>query len=394
MVGIIGFQILLAGRTAGERHIAVVDGSTTGYGRRFADRLGQQIKRFHMSTVSAHAGQVDSLLADSLQRIVEAKQLDGYLIIKDSTVEHGTAEYRGSNVSSVGDIDQIEAALRNDVFAARLERQGIDPTVVRSAQVNVRLDTKKISGATLTNVSSKESFVVGFGMAIILFIAILLYAVNVMSSVLEEKTTKVVEVLISSLRPSELMAGKVIGAGAVGLVQLGVWLTSAKLLSQIKFSGQQPQTPSAVAVGFHFPAISGGTLAILIIYFLLGYFLYASIYAAVGAISGNEQEARQAQVPVQLMLMIPYLAFFGILNDPNSSLAVTMSLVPFWSPIAVPVRWGATQVPIGQLVLSIGILLVTVIVVTWAAARIYRVGILMTGKRPNLREIVRWVRAA
>jgi ABC-2 type transport system permease protein len=136
------------------------------------------------------------------------------------------------------------------------------------------------------------------------------------------------------------------------------------------------------------------TLVIFVLYFLLGYFLYAAIYAAVGAISSTEAEARQAQVPVQLLLMIPYVSFFGILNDPNGSLAVWMTLIPFWSPIAVPVRWGASPIPVIEMVASLAILLVTVVIVTWVAARVYRVGILMTGKRPNIKELVRWVRAA
>jgi ABC-2 type transport system permease protein len=217
-------------------------------------------------------------------------------------------------------------------------------------------------------------------------VAILLYGVNVMSSVLEEKTTKIVEVLISSLQPFELMLGKVVGVGAVGIVQLTVWLVSAKLLSGVR-------TSAGVPGGFQFPQIPTTTLVIFVLYFLLGYFLYAAIYAAVGAMSSTEAEARQAQVPVQLLLMIPYVSFFGILNDPNSSLAVWMTLIPFWSPIATPVRWGASPIPVVELVASLVILLVTVIVVTWLASRIYRVGILMTGKRPNIKELIRWVRA-
>ncbi|PYR40229.1 MAG: hypothetical protein DMF95_34065 [Acidobacteria bacterium] len=109
--------------------------------------------------------------------------------------------------------------------------------------------------------------------------------------------------------------------------------------------------------------------------------------------SSTEAEARQAQVPVQLLMMIPYISFFALLNDPNSSLAVWMTLIPFWSPIAAPVRYGATRIPPVELAASIAMLVAAVLLVTWMAARIYRVGILMTGKRPSFKEIVRWVRA-
>jgi ABC-2 type transport system permease protein len=189
------------------------------------------------------------------------------------------------------------------------------------------------------------------------------------------------------------MVGKVVGAGAVGLVQITVWITSAKLLSGFRQGAGGGVAAGAAPAGFQFPQIPTATLLIFAVYFVLGYFLYAAIYAAVGAMSSTESEARQAQVPVQLLLMVPYISFFTLLNDPNSPLAVWMTLIPFWSPIATPVRWGATPIPIIELVASLAILLASVLFVTWIAARVYRVGILMTGKRPSVKELVRWVRA-
>jgi len=386
MIGLIGLQILLASRGAGDRTIAVVDGTTGGFGQRLTGQLGTAIPRFHLTRIAAAPG-----VADSLFQAVVDQRLDGYLLVSDSTLEQGVAEYRGSNVSSIADMEQLEGSLRRLVFAARLEREGIDTAVVQRAEIRVRLATNRISGRKLTGQSGAQSFMTGFGMAILLFVAILMYGVNVMGSVLEEKTTRVVEVLVSSLRPFQLMVGKVLGAGAVGLVQLTVWLGSAKLLSQQRFAGAEAAAPGT---GFQFPEIPALTLVIFVVYFLLGYFLYAAIYAAVGSMSSTEAEARQAQVPVQLVLMIPYISFFSLLNDPNSSLAVWYTMIPFWSPIATPVRWGATPIPVLELVASIVILTVTVILVMWIASRIYRVGILMTGKRPSVKELVRWVRAA
>ena len=384
MIGIIAFQILLAGRSGGERHIAIVDATTTGFGQRLVTQLGAAVPRFHPTRVAASSG-ADSMLL----REVEQKQLDGFLLVSDSLLDYGVAEYRGSNVSSIADKEQLEGTLHRLVFAARLERHGIDTLLVKQADIPLRIATNKISGRKLTGESGAQSFMVGFGMAVLLFVAILIYGVNVMSSVLEEKTTRVVEVLISSLRPFQLMVGKVLGAGAVGLVQLTVWVGSARLLSGAKYR----VAGAAAGAGFTFPNIPTTTLLVFVLYFLLGYFLYAAIYAAVGAMSSTESEARQAQVPVQLLLMIPYVSFFALLNDPNSSLAVWMTLIPFWSPFATPVRWGATPIPVIQMVASIGFLVAAVLVVTWLAARIYRVGILMTGKRPNLKEMVRWIRA-
>lgn len=387
--GIILFQILLAGRTGGERRVAIVDRTSSAFGVRVATELGETIRRFRVVRVPAAPGVVDSLTEE-----VVAKRLDGFLLVTDSMLDFGRVEYRGSNVSSISDMEALQDALRRMVFSARLERSGIDPALVRRAEVRLRLATQKISGKKATGESGEQAFVLAFAMAVILFMAILLYGVNVMSSVLEEKTTRVVEILISSLRPFELMLGKVIGAGAVGIVQLTVWGVSAKLLTAqqgrlaaVMGSGQQ-------GAGLQLPQVPTTTMLVLLAYFLLGYFLYAAVFAAIGAISSNEQEARQAQTPVSLVMMVPYLSFFGILNDPNGSLAALMTFIPFWSPIAVPVRWSASPIPLIELGGSLAILAATVLALTWVAARIYRVGILMTGKRPNIKEIVRWVRAA
>jgi len=385
--GMILLQLLLASRRGGERWVAVVDGTTTGAGGRLVEGLSTVIRRFHFTRIQDSPG-----VPDSLTRAVVAKGLHGFLVISDSTLEAGKAEYRGSNVSSMTDMRELEAALSRQVFAIRLERQGIDPAIVREAEIRLQLATLKITDKKVTGESGEEAFSLAFGMAIVLFMAILLYGINVMSSVLEEKTTRIVEVLVSSLRPFELMLGKVIGAGAVGIVQLTVWLLSVKFLAAQQgrlaaFAGLD----QSGGAGFHLPRVPVGTLVVFITYFLLGYFLYAAIFAAVGAMSGNEQEARQAQMPVSLLLIVPYISIFGILNDPNSSFATWLTFIPFWSPIAVPVRWAAAPIPVTDLVGSLAVLGVSVVGVTWLAARVYRVGILMTGKRPSLREIFRWV---
>jgi ABC-2 type transport system permease protein len=392
LVGLIAFQIFLATRTGGERKIAVVDGTSTRAGARVAGELGSAINRFRFSTVTDQPG-----MLDSLRGAVVAKQLDGFLIITDSTFSRGTAEYRGSNASSVADMETLQRSLRQVVFSTRLERAGIDPKVVRSAEVRINLETLKITKEGVTGETGGQAVALAFGMAIVLYLAILIYGIQVMSSVLEEKTTKIVEVLISSLRPFQMMLGKVLGAGAVGLVQLAVWATSFFLLTsnQARFASMLGESGGAGgATGFRIPQVPLSTFAVFLTYFLLGYFLYAAIFAAVGAMSNSEAEARQVQAPVTMLLVVPYVSFFGILNDPHGPLATWMSMIPFFAPIAAPVRWAASPMPLPQLLGSVAILVATVVGVTWGAARIYRVGILMTGKRPSFREVIRWVRTA
>jgi ABC-2 type transport system permease protein len=387
--GMILLRLLVGSHSNVVRRVAVVDRSSGGAGARLVDGLSAGLPRFHFVRVPASPAILDSLTAG-----VIAKTLDGFLTVSESTFTAGTVEYQGSNVSSLSDMEELESALGRQVFAVRLERHGIDPDVVRDAELPLVLTTHKITGSKVTGESGAQAFTLAFGMAIILFLAIILYGINVMSSVLEEKTTRIVEVLVSTLRPFELMLGKVIGAGAVGIVQLTVWLLSVKVLTSVQgrlpgFANLDPGNKSA----FQLPEVPTTTMAVFVAYFLLGYFLYAAIFAAVGAISGTEQEARQAQTPVSLLLMVPYFSFFTILNDPNSSFATWLTFIPFWSPIAVPVRWSASPIPVRDLVVSLTVLAGSVLVVTWVAARIYRVGILMTGKRPGFREVIRWVRA-
>ena len=379
--------VLFAG-AGGTRRIAVVDGTTGAFGERVAAGL-RHGKIFRATRVPAGAGVVDSLT-----QLVGAKQLDGFLILTDAVVETGTAEYRASNVSSFRDVAELQDVLARLAMAARLERQGVDPALVGRAQLRISLETKKISGSMTTGESAAQSFALAYVMGVVLFLVITIYGVNVMGSVVEEKTTRIVEVLVSSLRPFQLMMGKVLGVGAVSLFQFVLWGLGAKLLlSQRRALLADLGGVEEARQVFQMPHLSAATLGVFLSYFLGGFFLYSAMYAAVGAMSSNEQEARQAQQPVMFLLMIAYVSMFGLTNNPESTYAVTLSLIPFTAPIAMPVRWAASTVPAAELVGSLGLLVAGIVAVTWVAARIYRVGILMTGKRPNVKELVRWVRA-
>jgi len=379
--------VLFAG-AGGTRRIAVVDATTGAFGERVAAGL-RHGKIFRATRVPAGAGVVDSLT-----QLVGAKQLDGFLILTDAVVETGTAEYRASNVSSFRDVAELQDVLARLAMAARLERQGVDPALVGRAQLRISLETKKISGSTTTGESAAQSFALAYVMGVVLFLVITIYGVNVMGSVVEEKTTRIVEVLVSSLRPFQLMMGKVLGVGAVSLFQFVLWGLGAKLLlSQRRALLADLGGVEEARQVFQMPHLTAATLGVFLSYFLGGFFLYSAMYAAVGAMSSNEQEARQAQQPVMFLLLVAYVSMFGLTNNPESTYAVTLSLIPFTAPIAMPVRWAASTVPAGELGASLGLLAAGIVAVTWMAARIYRVGILMTGKRPNIKELVRWIRA-
>jgi ABC-2 type transport system permease protein len=192
-----------------------------------------------------------------------------------------------------------------------------------------------------------------------------------------------------------MMLGKVLGVGAVSFFQFLIWGVSARLLFSQRQALLRTMTgETSAGQGFQMPPIPATTIAIFLAFFLGGFLLYSAMFAAVGAMSANEQEARQAQQPVTYLLMISYLSIFALTNDPNSTFSMSLSLIPFTSPIAMPVRWTAGNLPFSELLVSLAVLLAAIVGVTWVAARIYRIGILMTGKRPNLKELVRWVKAA
>jgi ABC-2 type transport system permease protein len=387
--GLLFYLPTLMARGGGVKHIVVVDATTSTFGAQLTERLSRAESVFVAVRVPAGPG-----LLDSLTKEVDTKRLDGFLLVSDATVDSGKAEYRASNVSSFVATGTLQQALRELVSTTRLEREGVNPDVVARARVPIALDTKKIAGGKTTGESGAQSFTLAYFMAFILYFAILVYGINVMSSVLEEKTSRIVEVLVSSLRPFQLMLGKVLGVGAVSIFQFGIWALSGRLLVSQRSRLLGSRGMGDAGQVWQLPHISAETLLLFIGCFICGFLLYSAMFAAVGAMSSNEQEARQAQQPVMYLVMIAFFSMFAMINDPGSSLAVTLSLVPFTAPIAMPVRWAAGNLPVSQIALSFALLVLTIVAVTWVASRIYRVGILMTGKRPSVKELVRWVRAA
>ena len=382
LFGVVFFLSGQLGRGGGLKRIAVVDATATQVGARIAEQLGRSGN--WATEVPAAPGAIDSLTAQ-----VRAKRLDGFLIVTDAALDSGKVEYRGANVFAGK--GALQRPVGEALTVVRLQRAGVDPRLVARASIPLRLETCKISRGTTCGESAAQSFSLAYFMGIILYTAILLYGMNVMTSVLEEKTTRIVEVLVSSLRPFQLLLGKVLGVGAVSIFQFLIWGVAGRLL----LARRAPLAAGEAADElFQMPHVTGATFAVFMAYFLGGFFLYSAMFAAVGAMSSTEQEARQAQQPVAWMLVLSFISMFAMLNDPGSTLAVTLSLIPFSSPVAMPVRWAAGNLPASELALSLAILGAGIGAVTWIAARIYRVGILMTGKRPNLKELVRWVRAA
>jgi ABC-2 type transport system permease protein len=284
-------------------------------------------------------------------------------------------------------------------LGAQLERAGVPPEQARAltrprAGVRTERLTERGRGG-----SGEANVAFAFAVSFLLYMAIVLYGQNVMRGVLEEKQTRVAEVVVSSVRPSTLLAGKVIGVGAVGLVQILAWIVGttfvgARLAPMIARGAGGAATAASGGGAFAALDFAPGMAAAVLGFFLLGYTLYSSLYAAAGAMVNSEQEAQQMVQPLILPLVATALLIQPVVLNPTGPLARAAALVPLSAPVIMPLRMALTPVPTWEVALSASLTAAACAGAVWLAARIYRVGLLMYGKRPSVRELARWVRQA
>jgi ABC-2 type transport system permease protein len=320
---------------------------------------------------------------------IRDRQINGFLTVPTDALDSGTIVYRGDNGSS----QIVEATLREVVRAVvqakRGARAGISDDKLTEIIRPVRVDPQQTNGKTEATTGVASSLI-GYAIAYLLLLVIMVYAVAVLRSVVQEKTSRVMELMIATVKPRSLMAGKILGVGGAGLVQFAVWLVMAALTLAYRdhILGALGVTPGNVAL----PSLTFDVIAIALGFFLLGYFFYASMYAAVGAMVSTEQDAQQVQTPVTLLLLVGFASVTSVSGDPRGVTAAIVSDLPFWSPLLMPMRYvlgGATPVDV---VISLAILAASTALIALAAAKIYRVGVLMYGKRPTLQELLRWLR--
>jgi ABC-2 type transport system permease protein len=320
---------------------------------------------------------------------VMAKEHSGYLVIDDRTLAGEAVRYAGRSATSLPDMERLRNAVKETVLSKRLEDAGInasrtrDLTFIPLNYTAERITEKGRGGSGMASVIF--SMAIGF----LLYMSIILYGQNVMSGVLEEKINRVAEVVVSSVRTDTLLAGKVLGVGAVGLTQQILWILTTILL--FKLRAPIMAKLGASAAPFVFPSISIGMGILFLVFFLLGFTFYASLYAAMGSSVNTEQEAKQAMTPVLLFIITTAVFIQPVLLNPTGRMAQILSLLPFSSPIIMPTRMGVTAVPAWELAACLVILVVSCIGAVWIAARIYRIGLLMYGKRPTFRELGRWI---
>ncbi len=317
---------------------------------------------------------------------INAGNLDGYLVIP-ADLTH-PVELHTKNAGNFSLLGPISSAVNEAVVEARLNSRGIHVDDVRDLVKSADLQVIKVTKGG-ESVEKGQTIGVAIALVVLLYMSLLMYGIITMRSVLEEKTTRTMEVLISAVTPSQLLAGKILGVAAVAITQFLIWGATVVLLGSYGVAMAAMGGAGSLMSNIHVPV---SLMICAVVFFFCGYFLYSSMFAAVGAACSNEQDAAQLQWIAMAPLVFTMLIYSVVLNDSTSRLAVILSEIPFFSPVLMPLRVSLQTPPVWQLALSVGLLLVSIAVVVFGSAKIYRVGILMYGKRPTLPEMFRWLR--
>jgi ABC-2 type transport system permease protein len=405
MVLMVALPMLLSRTGGAAKRVAVLDAVQDGFGQLVVRRLNSEMRdtvrqttpRYQATWVPATPERLqavrDSLVALTGVRKLGPAGLDGILVITDSALGQGKIRYLGVNVGSPNDMGRLERTLRALLISGRLQHAGIDPLLVMGVMRPVDLKTLKVSEGRLTADSGEASFILAYVMSFILYIALLLYGIQVMHSVVEEKSSRIIEVLVSSLSPFQLLLGKVLGVGSAGLLQLGIWVGTATVLTTFKTQiatliGASPSETASLAI----PTVSPGLLAVFLLFFVLGFLFYASAYAAVGSMCNSTQDAQQAQMPVTICIAAGLFIMFSLLSEPNGTTARALTYVPFFAPFVTPVRFSFSSITWWEVLLSVASMVAGLLIMTAIAGRIYRFGILKYGKKATWRDAMRWIR--
>lgn len=387
-------QIAAIRKTSGERKIAVVD--TTG---RLAPALTAELvsreeamRREKPGTRGIHwivetrpvTGDLERT-KEMLRKEVLDEKIYGYLVLDQALLEKDRAEYYSISVSEFVALKQMDDAINLTLLRRRIEDRGLPPSVGKELEKRIDLKTWKVTTKGVTE-EKGAGIIAALVFMVIMYSTFIMYGLQNLRGVIEEKTNRIVELVIASVRPIELMLGKIVGIGLVGLTQYLVWSLVAMNLSILGIAGLMAAGESGA------PLIPLSMIGYFVLFFLLGYFLYASIYTALGAPFNTDQEAQQLSM-IPTMLIIGGMAVYpAVMNNPNGPVAVAASLFPFTAPLIMYLRTAVAEPPGWQIGLSIVILILSTIAMAWLAGRIYRVGILMYGKKPTIPEIIRWVR--
>jgi ABC-2 type transport system permease protein len=407
LFGMFAVQFLILSRSGGgPQRIAIVDATQRGLGERVVSIIEERA-----STASsliarpAYEFQIETAAATDrpavqsrLTERVGDKQLDGFLWIPPDALAGAGVYYEGSNATNSQVTGDLRQAVQRAVQSERLRDEGIDETRLGSALQPVPMEISRTGeeGAAGGLLAAR---ILEMGMAFAIYIMVIMYGQSIMTSVQEEKRDRIVELIVSSVRAKDLLFGKVVGIGAAGVLQLTIWVAAAALLITYGavFAGGMGASATVVAAleqGTLMPSVPLSLGITFILYFAGGFFLFATLFAVVGALVTTMQEAQQFVFPILMPFIIGFFIAIPAGDNPNGTISVVGSIVPFTSPMVMPVRMAVTSVSWLQIGASLALLFATALATIWLAAKIYRTAIFATGKKPTASEIMRWMRAA
>jgi ABC-2 type transport system permease protein len=372
------------------------------------DESGSFIDEFQ-STDEFKYIDVTSLPIKKVKDSIIAESYEGLLVIPTKLINDSLQtgiQYISNDSPSVNFIEEMQNAINKKITQINYTNAGLDTLAIQKAKSKIAISLQKASGEQSLKGLNEIKIVIGGAFGYLIMMFIILYGNMVMRSVIEEKTSRIIEIIISSVKPFQLMMGKIIGTSLAGILQFLIWatlgLSAIFILSVILHVPLGANTnvaldPAATSqMTLYFQEILKLPIATIlisfIVYFIGGYFLYSSFYAAIGAAVDSETDSQQFLLPIIMPLILGvYIGFFTVINDPHGVVATTFSMIPLTSPIVMMMRipFG---VPLWQIALSVGILFVTFLGCVWFAAKIYRVGILMYGKKPTYKELIKWMR--
>jgi ABC-2 type transport system permease protein len=388
--------------------VAVVDQTGRMYSQirqaLFSDQQGQEAQnvnasaprttprrsfsRFVIEEVNATDQPLDQIRANLDQRM-RARELDGYVVLPPDFLSTGKAEFINRNPGDVFSPQVLQSAINRAAREQRLIDANVDVRTRQELLKPVELQSLKAGATGGQRTGFNASFAMVFAVGFVMYLAILMYGQIILGAVIEEKETRIAEILFSSVKPFTLMMGKLVGVSLVALTQLAIWGTAFSVLAVygVGLLASEDLRSSIPSIPFlHFIYFG--------LFFLLGYFIYATIYALVGSMVTTAQEGGQLAMPIILILVVSFYLFWPVSRSPDSPFSFWVSMIPFTAPVAMLVRIVTQTPPFWQIALSLLIGFSTVLVIMWLASRIYRVGMLMYGKRASIPEAIRWARQA
>jgi len=360
------------------------------------DTLKNGEPKYLFTQVQVQTGELENEIT-RFAGLVLAKEIDGYFIIPEDLIVSRAVKYSGRSVSNFDEQRRFRSALRQIVTNLRFERIGLSAEEIRREMSLgwVNLESIQVTKSGEVQKDSRGSFFLAYILAFIIYFSIIIYGQILMRSVIEEKSQRITETIISSMKPIELMVGKIVGICLLGIVQLGVVSIFMLVLSSFAepiFAGLGLNIPNILNV-IQQVDVSPSVLLFLLVFFFLGFIFYSTLYAVAGSIVNSEDEGQQYQMPIVFIVLIAYMTMFTVAQNPDTTMAYWVSLIPFFTPIVMFARVVASDpiLPSG-IFISLIVLCVSTILFIMLTAKIYRIGILMYGKKPSIKEVIKWIK--